>query len=157
MLTPWKKSYDQHGQLIKKQRHYFANNGPSNQSYCFSSVRYGCESWTIKKAGCRRIAVVIPFSRGLSLPGIKPQSPTLQADSLPCEPPGKPSCYFSSFCYSSSMQNKTWQKSTIIGGPQIPMKQRPASLAKHPNLKWNFISNLIFQLLFFMQFIIQQN
>ena len=53
--------------------------------------------------------VVIPFSRGLSLPGIKPQSPTLQADSLPCEPPGKPSCYFSGFCYSSSMQNKTWQ------------------------------------------------
>ena len=25
MLTPWKKSYDQPGQHIKKQRHHFAN------------------------------------------------------------------------------------------------------------------------------------
>ena len=37
MLTPWKKSYDQPRQHIKKQRHYFANKGPSSQSYSFSS------------------------------------------------------------------------------------------------------------------------
>ena len=37
MLAPWKKSYDQPGQHIKKQRHYFANKGPSSQSYGFSS------------------------------------------------------------------------------------------------------------------------
>ena len=37
MLTPWKKSYDQPRQHIKKQRHYFANKGPSCQSYGFSS------------------------------------------------------------------------------------------------------------------------
>ena len=37
MLAPWKKSYDQPRQLIKKQRHYFANKGPSSQSYGFSS------------------------------------------------------------------------------------------------------------------------
>ena len=35
---------------IKRQRHYFANKDLSNQSYVFSIVRYGCESWTIKKA-----------------------------------------------------------------------------------------------------------
>ena len=35
--TPWKKSYDQPRQHIKKQRHYFANQGPSSQSYGFSS------------------------------------------------------------------------------------------------------------------------
>ena len=35
--TPWKKSYDQHRQQIKKQRHYFAEKGPSSQSYVFSS------------------------------------------------------------------------------------------------------------------------
>ena len=50
MLTPWKKSYDQPRQHIKKQRHYFANKGPSSQSYGFSSSMYGCDSWTIKKA-----------------------------------------------------------------------------------------------------------
>ena len=35
--TPWKKSYDQPRQHIKKQRHYFANRGPSSQSYGFCS------------------------------------------------------------------------------------------------------------------------
>ena len=55
MLTPWKKSYDQPRQRIKKKRHYFANQGPSSKSYGFSSVMYGCESWSIKKAECRRI------------------------------------------------------------------------------------------------------
>ena len=36
-LTPWKESYDQPRQHIKKQRHYFANKGPSSQGYNFSS------------------------------------------------------------------------------------------------------------------------
>ena len=37
MLTPWKESYDQPRQHIKKQRHYFANKGPSCEGYGFSS------------------------------------------------------------------------------------------------------------------------
>ena len=38
--------------------HYFANKGPSSQGYGFSKVvMYGCESWTVKKAECRRINV----------------------------------------------------------------------------------------------------
>ena len=36
-LAPWKKSYDQLRQHIKKQRHYFANKGPSSQNYGFSN------------------------------------------------------------------------------------------------------------------------
>ena len=36
MLTPWKESYDQPREHIKKQRHYFANKGPSSQGYGFS-------------------------------------------------------------------------------------------------------------------------
>ena len=36
-LAPWKKSYDQPRQHIKKQRHYFTDKGPSSQSYGFSS------------------------------------------------------------------------------------------------------------------------
>ena len=35
--SPWKKSYDQPRQHIKKQKLYFANKGPSSQSYGFSS------------------------------------------------------------------------------------------------------------------------
>ena len=37
-LAPWKKSYGQPRQHIKKQRHYFANKGPSSQSCGFSST-----------------------------------------------------------------------------------------------------------------------
>ena len=36
-LTPWKESYDQPWQHIKKKRHYFVNKGPSSQGYGFSS------------------------------------------------------------------------------------------------------------------------
>ena len=36
-LPPWKESYDQPKQHIKKQRHYFANKGPSHQGYGFFS------------------------------------------------------------------------------------------------------------------------
>ena len=36
-LAPWKKSYDQPKQHIKKQRHYFVNKGPSSRGYGFSS------------------------------------------------------------------------------------------------------------------------
>ena len=54
MFAPWKKSYDQPRQHIKKQRHYFANKGPSSEhlvkATVFPVVMYGCESWTIKKA-----------------------------------------------------------------------------------------------------------
>ena len=45
------KSYDQPRQHIKKQRRYFADKGPSSQSYgFFTSHVWGCEHWTIKKA-----------------------------------------------------------------------------------------------------------
>ena len=36
-VTPFKESYDQPTQHIKKQRHYFADKGPYTQSYDFSS------------------------------------------------------------------------------------------------------------------------
>ena len=46
-LAPWKDSYDQPREHIKKQRHYFAN-----KAMVFPVVMYRCESWTIKKAEC---------------------------------------------------------------------------------------------------------
>ena len=57
MFAPWKKSHNKPRQCIKKQRHYFADKGPYSQSYGFSVVMYGCESWTIKKAEHQRIGV----------------------------------------------------------------------------------------------------
>ena len=54
MLAPWKKSYDQLRQHIKKQRHYFANKCPFRQSYGFLSSHVWMwkldhkESWALK-------------------------------------------------------------------------------------------------------------
>ena len=54
MLTPWKESYGQPRQHIKKQRHYFAKKGLSSQGYGFSSGRVWMweldykESWAPK-------------------------------------------------------------------------------------------------------------
>ena len=47
------KSCDQSRQHIKKQRHYFVR---SVKGMIFPVVMYACESWTIKKAECQRIA-----------------------------------------------------------------------------------------------------
>ena len=54
-LAPWKKSYDQPRQHVKKQRHYFTNKSPFSQTIVFLVVMYGCESWIIKKAECQRV------------------------------------------------------------------------------------------------------
>ena len=54
MLAPWKKSYNQPRQHTKKQRHYFANKGPSSQGYGFSNSHVWMweldykESWALK-------------------------------------------------------------------------------------------------------------
>ena len=48
--TPCKESYNQSRHYIKKQRHYFANKGPSSQAMVFPVVMYGCDSWTVEKA-----------------------------------------------------------------------------------------------------------
>ena len=54
MLTPWKESYEQPRQHIKKQRHYFVNKGLSSQGYGFSSSHILMleldykESWVLK-------------------------------------------------------------------------------------------------------------
>ena len=52
LLAPWKKSYDQPRQHIKRQRRYFANKGLSSQGYGFPVVMFGseldCEGWAPK-------------------------------------------------------------------------------------------------------------
>ena len=67
-----KKSYDQPRQHIKKQRHYFANKGPSSQSYGFSSSHVWIweldykESWALKNDAfelwCWRRLLRVPWT-----------------------------------------------------------------------------------------------
>ena len=53
-LSPWKKSYDQPRQNVKKQRYYFVNKVHLVKAMVFPVVMYGCESWTVKKAEHRK-------------------------------------------------------------------------------------------------------
>ena len=72
MLAPWKESYDQPRQYIKKQRHYFANKVLSSQGYSFSSGHVwmwelDCEeSWALKnwcfELWCWRRHLRIPWT-----------------------------------------------------------------------------------------------
>ena len=74
MLALWKKSYDQPRQHIKKQRHYFANKGPSGHGYGFSRGHVWMweldykESWAPKN-WCFWIVVLIDSWESLLLQG----------------------------------------------------------------------------------------
>ena len=55
MLAPWKKSYDQPRQHIKSRDITLPTKVRLVKAMVFPVVMYGCESWTINKAECRRI------------------------------------------------------------------------------------------------------
>ena len=81
MLASWKKSYDQPGQHIKKQRHYFAYKGPSSQSYgsssshvCMWELDYK-ESWVLKKWCFWTVVLEKTLENPLDCTEIKPVSP----------------------------------------------------------------------------------
>ena len=80
-LAPWKKSYDQPRQHIKKQRHYFANKGPSSQGYGFSSSHVwmwelDCEeSWAPKNWCFWTVVLVKTLESPLDCKEIQPVHP----------------------------------------------------------------------------------
>ena len=55
MLTPWKESYDQPRQHIQNRDITLPTKVRLVKATVFPVVMYGCESWTVKKAECRRI------------------------------------------------------------------------------------------------------
>ena len=57
MVIPWKESYDQPRQHIKKQRYYLANKVHLVKAMVFP-VMYGYECWTIKKAEAEELMLL---------------------------------------------------------------------------------------------------
>ena len=55
---PWKKSYDQPRQHIKKQRHSLLTKVHLVKAMVFPVVMYRCESWTIKKADAKELMLL---------------------------------------------------------------------------------------------------
>ena len=80
-VAPWKKSYDQSRQHIKKQRHYFADKGPSSQSYVFSSSHVWMweldhkESWALKNRCFWTVVLEKTLESPLDWKEIQPVSP----------------------------------------------------------------------------------
>ena len=80
-LVPWKKSYDQTRQHNKKQRHYFANKGPSMQNYSFSSSHTWMreldykESWALKNWCFWTVVLEKTLESSLDRKEIKPVNP----------------------------------------------------------------------------------
>ena len=80
-LASWKKSYDQPRQHIKKQRHYFANKGPSSKSYGFSSSHVWMweldhkEGWTLKNWCFWTVVLIKTLMSPLDWKEIKPVNP----------------------------------------------------------------------------------
>ena len=81
MLAPWKRSYDQPRQHIKKQTHYCADKGPSSQSYGFSSSRVWIweldskESWAPKNWCFWTVVLEKTFESPLGCREIQPVHP----------------------------------------------------------------------------------
>ena len=81
MLAPWKKSYNQPRQHIKKLRHYFVDKGPSSQSYgfCGSHVwMWGLdyrESWVPKNWCFWTVVLDKTLESPLDCKEIQPVSP----------------------------------------------------------------------------------
>ena len=77
----WKESYDQPRQLIKKQRHYFANKGPYSQRYGFSSSHVGMweldykENWALKNWCFWTVVLEKTLESPLDCKEIKPVNP----------------------------------------------------------------------------------
>ena len=81
MLILWKKSYDQPRQHIKKQKHYFANTGPSSQSYGFSSSHVWMwmldhkEGWALKNCYFQTVVLEKTLENPLDCKEIQPVHP----------------------------------------------------------------------------------
>ena len=79
--APWKKSYDQPRQHIKKQRRYFANKGPSSQGYGFSSGHVWMwdldykESWALKNWCFWTVVLEKTLANPLDCKAIQPVHP----------------------------------------------------------------------------------
>ena len=80
-VAPWKKSYDQPRQHIKKQRRYFADKGPSSQSYAFTSSHVWMwdldykESWVTKNWCFWTVDMEKTLESPLDFKEIKPVNP----------------------------------------------------------------------------------
>ena len=140
MLTPWKESYDQPRQHIKKQGHYFANKSPSSQGYGFSSGHVwmwelDCEeSWVPKKLLLlnmlsRLVITFLPRSKRLLILWLQSPSAAMWSTG---EGNGKPLQY-------SCLENPM----TVRKGKMIGYWKRNSPVGRCPICYWRSVEKLL--------------
>ena len=77
--------------------------------------------------------VAVSYARGSSQPRIKPASPALQVDSLPTEPPGKPTLYIRTSLVAEMIKNQPEMWDTFFRslGWEDPLEE---GLATHSSI-----------------------
>ena len=124
MLTPWKKSYDEPRQHIKKQKHYLSNKGLSSQSCGFSNSHVWMweldykESWGLKNWCFRTVVLGKTFESPLDCKEIQPVHPKgnqswifIGSTYAQAEPP-----YFGHLMWRTDSLEKTLMLGKIEGG-----------------------------------------
>ena len=145
-LAPWKKIYDQSRQHIKKQRHYFANKGPSSQSCGFFSSHVWIweldhkESWALKKDALelwcwRRLLRVLWTARRSNQPILKEISPECSLEGLMLKLKLQ---YFGHLMQRTDSLEKTLMLGMIEGG-QKRERHRMRWLDKSLNKLWELV------------------
>ena len=88
MLASWKKSYVKPRQCFKRQRHHFANKGPSSQSNGFSSSRVWMweldhkEGWALKNWHFQTVVLKKTLESPLDSKEIQPVHPEYLLEGL---------------------------------------------------------------------------
>ena len=86
---------------------------------------------------------MFPSPADLPNPGIEPRSPALQVDSLPSEPPGKPSIYISIYyqyticIYTINILLSRFRRVRLCVTPEMAAHQAPPSLGFSRQEHWN--------------------
>ena len=136
MLAPWKKSYDQSRQHIKKQGHYFGNKGKSNQSYGFFSSHVWVwelghrEGWMLKNWCFWTVVLEKTLERPLDCKEIQPINPKgnqswifIGRTDVEAEAPTLASWYVSQFIgkdldagKTEAMRRRAWWRTRLLDG-----------------------------------------
>ena len=146
MLTPWKKSYDQPKQHIKKQRHYFASKVCLVKAMVFPVVMYGCENWAVKKAEhwridafelwCWRRLLKVPWTARRSI--LKEISPEYSLEGLMLKLKLQ---YFGHLMRRADSLEKTLMLGKIEGGRRRGRQRRDGWMASPTQWAWVWVNS----------------
>ena len=142
IFAPWKENYDQSRQHIQKQRHYFANKGPSSQSHGFSSSHIWMWELDCKENWAPRNWCFWTVVLGKTL-----KSPLNCKEFKPVHPKGNESWIFIGKTDAEAKTPMLWPpdaKNWLLGKDPDAWKDRRQEEKGRPRMRWlDGITNLV--------------